>query len=295
MSFTIEQLSAAFKKNDTGEVRTSNYYRFWDMKENEHAVVRFLIDSDPTNPLGFMVEKLQHVLEINGDRKAVPCLKMYDEDCPICKVSSQYYKEEGKDSVNGRKYWRKKQHILQALIIKDPLPADSETGETSEGKVRFLNLGFQLYSVIKEAFDSGDLDVPPFFHEGGCDFIIKKSTTPDGRAKYDIGSKFARKASDLTPDQIGVADEFSIELNTLIPSHPGIEKVEAMLEASLTGGEYNAPSGAPTEGAEKKEPAASTSTPVAVDSGSTEEVAEFDDESSDILAKLRARKSKSAN
>ena len=69
-----------------------------------------------------------HNLEINGDRKSVPCLSMYGEDCPICAVSSAYYKAEDKE--NGKKYWKKKQHIAQALIVEDPLPADEATQET---------------------------------------------------------------------------------------------------------------------------------------------------------------------
>ena len=206
MALTLEQIKAAFKKQDTTESRPSNYYRFWDMKIGEQAVVRFLPDTNTDNPFGFMVEKLMHTLEINGETKSIPCLKMYEDNCPICNVSSAYYKDEGKGSVNGKKYWRKKQHIVQALIVEDPLPANPETGETSEGKVKFLNLSYQIYSVIKEAFESGELDEVPYFFEGGCDFIIKKTEGGD-YPKYDVGSKFARRSSDLTEDEIAVAED----------------------------------------------------------------------------------------
>lgn len=289
MALSLEQLTAAFKKQDTKESRPSNYYRFWDMKIGEQAVVRFVPDANSDNPLGFMVEKLMHNLEINGENKNVPCLKMYDEECPICKVSSEYYKDEGKDSVNGKKYWRKKQHIIQALIVEDPLPANPETGENSEGKVMFLNFGFQLYSVIKEAFESGELDQVPYFFEGGCDFIIKK-TENAGRAKYDIGSKFARRSSDLTDDEIALVEDQSVDLSTLLPPNPGYDKVSSMLTAALSGVAYSeegtsdsADASAPAEQAapqKEAEPA-----PPA---------AEFTEESDDILAMIRNRKNKSA-
>lgn len=290
MALTLEQIRSAFKKQDINESRPSNYYRFWDMKVGEQAIVRFLPDANSDNPFGFMVEKLMHILEINGETKSVPCLKMYGEDCPICRVSSAYYKDEGKDSVNGKKYWRKKQHIIQALIVEDPLSANPETGENSEGKVMFLNLGFQIYSVIKEAFESGELDEVPYFFEGGCDFIIKK-TDLGGNAKYDVGSKFARRASNLTEDEIALVEDESIDLSTLLPSNPGLEKVETMLEAALTGGSYDDGS------------TSSFVSPIVVtsDVASTTRVSEvketseeFNEESDDILTMIRNRKNKSA-
>ena len=294
MALSMEQLRAAFKQQDTQESRPNNYYRFWDMQVGEQATVRFLPDKDKNNPLGFMVEKLMHTLEINGETKSVPCLKMYDEECPICKVSSAYYKDEGKESVNGKKYWRKKQHIVQALIVEDPLPADQETGENSEGKVKFLNMGYQLYSVIKEAFENGDLEEIPYLYENGCDFIIKKSEH-GGRPKYDVGSRFARRSSSLTEDEIAMVEDEMVDLSTLLPANPGLEKVESMLEAALTGGTYDddddgTPAPAAAAPVSESAPAAAA-TPAAEPAADT---SEFDEESDDILAQIRNRKKNKA-
>lgn len=291
MALSLEQLTAAFKKQDTTESRPNNYYRFWDMKAGEQAVVRFLPDLNKDNPLGFMVEKLMHTLEINGETKSVPCLKMFGEECPVCKVSSAYYKDEGKGSVNGKKYWRNKQHIVQALIVEDPLAPDPETGENNEGKVKFLNMGYQLYSVIKEAFESGELDNIPYLYNDGCDFIIKKSDL-GGRAKYDVGSKFARRSSDLTEDEVAVAEDEMVDLATLLPASPGLEKVESMLEAALTGASYEDDSAGESTPAASATPATeSKDTPVPESKSSA---AEYDEDSDDILAIIRNRKNKSA-
>lgn len=295
MSLSIDQLRAAFKTDESRQSRPNNYYPFWNMKEGERAVIRFLPDKDPENPLGFMVEKLMHTLVINGENKSVPCMKMYDEDCPICKVSAAYYK--AKDDANGKKYWRKKQHLTQALIVEDPLPADSDSGETHEGKVRFIALGYQLYNIIKEAFESGDLDEIPFAYEGGCDFIIKK-TAQGQYATYAVGSGFARKASDLDEDQVAIAEDQMIELSTLLPNSPELEKVEGMLEAALTGEEYDG-------GTEKEAPAAKTEKPAKAEKPAKKakveepvaeaeeaekaEDGEFDEDVDDMLAQIRAR------
>jgi len=293
MSLTIEQLRAAFKKDENQQQsRPNNYYPFWNMNIGEQAIVRFLPDKNQDNPFGFMVEKLMHSLEINGENKTVPCLKMYGEECPICKVSSAFYKE--KDEVNGKKYWRKKQHIVQALVVEDPLPADPETKETHEGKVRFLNLSYQIYNVIKEAFESGELDDVPFAYEGGCNFIIKK-TKQGEHATYAVGSKFARRSSDLTEDEISFVDDNIIELDSLLPQNPGYEKVESMLEAALTGASYEESTGAASttstdssSTSDNDNSSVSTTTESSTTTSATED--EYDEDADAILAQIRARR-----
>lgn len=214
----------------------TGYYPFWNMKAGQRAVVRFLPDANDDNERGFLVEKVFHNLTINGQRKMVPCLSMYGEDCPICKLSQEYYK--AKDEVNGKKYWKKKQYMAQVLIVEDPLEADANTGETHEGKVRLLSLGFQIYNIITEAFKSDELEVAPFSYEGGYDFVIKK--TEQGQyASYAVGTKFMNKQRDLSEEEIGVAEEGLIDLSTVLPKNPGFDKVEAMLQADLNGEDYS--------------------------------------------------------
>jgi gp32 DNA binding protein like len=243
MSTAKERLAAlrgAFGDNQQGGPReqfTNKYYPFWNMKAGQRAVIRFLPDRDESNPRMFMVEKVSHNLTINGQKKTVPCLSMYGEDCPVCKVSQDYYKVN--DKINGKKYWRKKQYVAQALIVEDPLPADGETGETHQGQVRHIALGYQLYNIIKEAFASEDdpLDDAPQSLDGGYDFIIKK-TEQGEYSTYTMGSKFHSKQRALSEEELAIAEEGMIELATLLPKNPGVEKVYAMLNADLNGEDY---------------------------------------------------------
>ena len=282
MTLTLDQLQAAFKKADNdGSNLPSNYYPFWRMNDGDSATVRFLPDANQDNPFGFMVEKLMHTLEINGENKSVPCLKMYDEDCPICKVSSEYYKKE--DKANGKKYWRKKQYITQALVIEDPLPPDDTTNETHVGKVRFLTLGYQIYNVIKEAFESGELDEVPFAFKGGCDFIIKKSKQGD-YSTYAVGSRFARKSSDLTDEQLAVVEDSLGDLSDLLPKNPGIDKVQGMLEAALTGSSFD--DGSNDNGSSDSSDSEASSG----QEDSTSSESEGSDEADKILEQIRARR-----
>jgi hypothetical protein len=284
MTLSIDQLKAAFKtpERTEGANLPNNYFPFWNMKNGESATIRFLPDSNTENALGFLVEKVMHNLEINGDRKSVPCLSMYGEDCPVCAVSQAYYKAD--DKANGKKYWKKKQHIAQALVVEDPLPADETTQETHEGKVRYVALGYQLFNVIKEAFESGDLEDVPFAYEGGCNFIIKKSEQGE-YSTYAVGSKFARKESDLDEDTIANLD--LIDLTTLLPKNPGRDKIEAMLEAALTGADYAEDNSESKPVAESKRVAESKPTPTKT---TPEDDSELEAEADDILAQIRNRK-----
>ena len=296
---SLDELRAAFqrKENDGGSTGAGNYYPFWNLDYGQSAIIRFLPDKNEDNPLGFMVEKHMHNLEINGETKKIPCLKMYDEDCPICKVSSDYYKEDDKE--NGKKYWRKKQYIAQALIISDPIE-HRDTEESHEGEVRYISMGYQLYNVIKEAFESGDLDEIPFAFEGGCNFTIKKSKQGE-YATYAVGSRFARKSTDLTEDEIEFVEEEMIDLSTLLPEKPNVEKVEGQLRAALTGAEYKESTSNPWDENEDededevkpKKTSSKKKKPVAEDD--EDDVVEDDEfgesgEADDILTRIRSRR-----
>jgi len=231
---SLEALKAAFSTPEREErsSQPNNYYPFWLMKNGEKALIRFLPDKDENNIRGFLVEKVFHNLTINGQKKNVPCLSMYGEDCPICKVSQDYYKH--KDEVNGKKYWRKRQYIAQALVVEDPLEADKDSGENHEGKVRFVSLGYQLYNIIKEAFSGDELKSVPYNFEDGYDFVIKKSEQGQ-YSTYVVGSKFKNDPRSLSTGELAVVEEGMIELTTLLPKNPGEEKVQALLNADLNG------------------------------------------------------------
>ena len=240
---------ASETKENTGG-NNNNYFPFWDMPVGSRAVIRFLPDLNENNPRGFLVEKVTHNLTVNGQRRSVPCLGMYEEDCPVCKVSQDYYK--AKDEVNGKKYWKKRQYIAQALIVEDPLPKNDDTGENNEGKVKAISLGFQIYNIIKEAFGSDELEAVPYDFAEGYDFIIKK--TEQGQyASYAVGTKFANKQRALTDDELVAVEEGMVDLATLLPANPGEDYVRTRLNADLNGDDLEEGSGAPSKG--KKAPA----------------------------------------
>ena len=216
-----------------GGGKQNNYYPFFKMPDDSTARIRFLPDANEDNPLGFMIEKVTHQLKVNGENKTVACLASYGEECPVCKVSKEYY--DAGDKVNGKLYWKKKNYLAQAMIMEDPIIEKGH--ENAVGKVKIFSIGYSIFKIIKDSFESGELDVAPFAYEGGTDFLIKK--TKQGEfASYTL-SKFARKSSDLTEEEIEVADAGIVDLSTLLSKKPELSAVEGILMAALTGKAYN--------------------------------------------------------
>jgi hypothetical protein len=223
------------KKNaNKGPSGPSRYFPFWNMPIGQSSSIRFLPDVNTDNPYGFLVEKRMHELTINGNKYKVPCNHMYGEECPICKASQAYYKAG--DEVNGKKFWRKQSYIGQALVTDSSVPL-KEDDEDPVGKVKLVSITYTLYKIIKDAFESGDLDEVPFDFDNGYDFVIKKDQQGD-YASYTL-SNFARRPSSLGPDLEGVAQEGMIDLATARPKQYEMARIEAMLEAAISGAPYD--------------------------------------------------------
>lgn len=293
MALDINALRNAFGSGNRPQA-PSNYFPFFAMNDGESSTIRFLPDLDQDNPLGFLVEKRTHQLTINGRPKTVPCLKMYgNKPCPICAVSSQYY--NAGDSVNGKKYYRKIQHIGQALVLTTTVAPRNDGDEPFEGTVRLVQISPQIHKVIHEAIMSGDLEEDPSNFEFGTNFVIKK----DKQGEYSTYSfsKFAKRETALDPDTIEYVKTQMKDLSTLLPAEPPLEEIEALLEAEMTGGTVATPSRQPAQPSGESDSAAEAvaalqarraaqSAPVAEEA----EDEDGDDEMADVLAQIAARK-----
>jgi hypothetical protein len=273
MKMDINQLRAAFggneNKNENGSNYQNDYYPFWFMPVDSQAVIRFLPDANESNKMGFLVEKRMHELTINGQKRKVPCLYPHEGKCPICDASKSFY--DAGDETNGKKYWRKQSYVAQALVMENPIAVgegDQQLKEDPVGKVKLVSITYTLYKIIKDAFESGELDEPPFFFDGGTNFIIKKDKQGD-YASYVL-SNFSRKSTDLTDAEVEVCQENMRDLSTALPKPYTYEKLQAMLEADMTGTEYvdpdkqdNAGQAAPSQTPAETPAQAETSAPEA--------------------------------
>ena len=234
----LAKLNAAFDKkggsNSDGNANWKLFYPFWKMQENQTAVIRFLPDVDDQNPLMFLVENLTHKLTINGEEKTVPCLHMYGERCPICELSSRYYAE--KNDTMGKKYYRKKEYIGQAIVVESPI--DYDTAKL----VKLISFGPKIFQRIQAAFKSGDLEAPPYEFKGGYNFRLNK--TKSGQWADYSTSSFAPRATDV--DDAVIAQLELYDLKDYRTPSMSVEALEAMLLADQTGVPVPAQSAAPT-------------------------------------------------
>lgn len=292
MALDINALRAAFGTTNKPQA-PSNYFPFFAMQDGDQSTIRFLPDLNTENPLGFLVEKRTHVLKVNGRDKTVPCLKMYGHTCPICNVSSQYYNNG--DRNLGKKYYRKIQHIGQALVTATAV-VPKEGDDKFEGTVRLVQISPQIHKVIQEAIMSGDLEDNPCDFLDGTNFVIKK----DKQGEYSSYSfsKFARRSTPLDEDTIEYVKTQMKDLSTLIPAEPPLEEIEAWLEADMIGGEgpVTAATSTPRVDVSSDEQEAIAAlqarrqTNAAAAKPTVDEVDEDDGDMDDVLAAIAARR-----
>lgn len=237
---SLADLAAAFAQKASGEGSGNQqwklFFNFWKAPVDSVSVVRFLPDADEeNNPMSFLVENLAHELNINGKREKVPCLKMYGEDCPICALSQKYYDEKDPDHNEqlGKKYYRKKSYIGQVLVVETPIDHDQEQ------LVKLIEFGPKIFKQIQAAFQSGDLEEPPYELKGGYNFRIKKSKSGE-YADYGTSS-FSPKQTDVADDTIDAMQLYN--LSDYRTARISRDVMEAMLLAEQTGGAMPSSSG----------------------------------------------------
>jgi hypothetical protein len=242
---SLADLASAFaaKTGGGGDNSWRLFFNFWKAPTDTTTTIRFLPDLDEENPMGFLVENLTHELIINGKREKVACLKMYGEDCPICTLSAKYYDEKDPEHNQqlGKKYYRKKSYIGQALVIDTPVEHDAEQ------LVKLIDFGPAIFNQIQAAFKSGDLEEAPYELKGGYNFRIKKTKSGE-YASYQT-SGFAPKQTDVADDLLEAMTLH--DLKTFRTAKTSREQIEAMLIADQTGasmpegGDDDAPAPAP--------------------------------------------------
>lgn len=227
---SLADLRKAFDSKASTENSNSDwkkFFSFWKMPEDTTTIVRFLPDLNEDNPMGFLVENLTHELVINGERKKVPCLSMYGEDCPLCEESRKHY--DAGDEVMGKKYYKKRSYIGQVLVIESPFEYDAEP------LVKLIDFGPKIFKQIQSAFQSGDLENPPYELKGGYNFRIKK--TKSGQYADYGTSSFSPKMSDVGDDILENLELY--DLSTYRTKQISRITIETMLQAEKTGTRVN--------------------------------------------------------
>ena len=242
----IRKKLQALDSKSSGKFTNSDKTTFphWDAPEGTSATIRFLPDGD-TNNTFFWAEKQVIKLKFPGIKGQdehkevevqVPCMEMYGESCPILNEVRPMWKDASLEDT-ARKYWKKRSFIFQGFVKQNPINDDV----TPENPIRKFIIGPQIFPLIKAALLDPELTNLPTDYISGLDFVITK-TSKGGYSDYTT-SKWSRRESALTEDQIAAVDEHGLyKLCDFLPKKPTPEVLAVifeMFEASLNGEMYD--------------------------------------------------------
>jgi hypothetical protein len=234
----------------------NSIYPFWNLKEGQEAVVRFLPDGNPDNTF-FWVERAMIKLPFAGikgetDSKQtivnVPCMEMYGETCPILSEVRGWFKDPALEDM-GRKYWKKRSYIFQGFVTEDGLKEENRP----ENAIRRFIIGPQIFQLIRGALLDPEMDNLPTDAIHGVDFKLIK-TSKGGYADYST-SKWSRRERPLSDtEQDALTTHGLYNLKDFLPKKPSdveVKVIKEMFEASVDGepfdmerwGQYFKPAG----------------------------------------------------
>jgi len=224
------------QEQESRRTNATGFYPFFLMEDGKDAIVRFLPDANQENPDLFLIQNNSHKLILNGKETKVPCLSNYGKKCPICEASQAFYKQDGKDSKQGKYFWRKVQYLARVLVVEDPIkPKDGQ--ESYKNKICVITLNGDFYKKIMAACTSKSDPLPasPDDLKNGTNFIINKQKNGE-YSSYD-NSRFARNSSPISVD----IDESKdiVDLSTLLRQEPSYDELSEMLNCHLNNTPYN--------------------------------------------------------
>lgn len=200
-------------------------YPFWNIKDNETAVLRFLNDGNPDNTY-FWVEKQTIRIPFAGvkgehDRETivtVPCMEMYGKQCPIVTETRPWWNDADLKPL-AQTYWKKRAYIFQGFVVTDPL---NET-EVPENPIRRFIINPNLFKAIKTSLMDPDMEDNPTDFANGVDCRVSKSKN----GQYsDYTPTWSRKSRPLDETERAAVDQHGLtDLSTFLPKEPTPEEV----------------------------------------------------------------------
>lgn len=239
-----EKLKEQENRSSNAAIGDSAIYPFWNMKENESSLIRFLPDGNESNDF-FWVERLMIKLPFSGIKGQtesrpvqvkVPCMEMYGENCPILSDVRGWFKDPTLEDM-GRKYWKKRSYVFQGFVIDNPLKDD----ENPENPIRRFIIGPQIFRIIKQSILDPDMEELPTDYIHGLDFRLNK-TSKGGYADYGT-SNWGRRERPLSEKEKEAINTYGLyNLSDFLPKKPGeieIKVMHEMFEASVDGEPYD--------------------------------------------------------
>jgi len=222
----------------------NSIYAFWNLKEGDESVLRFLPDGNADNTF-FWVERAMIKLPfagIKGESESkqtivqVPCVEMYGDTCPILSEVRAWFKDPALEDM-GRKYWKKRSYIFQGFVVEDGL----KEKETATNPIRRFIIGPQIFTSIRAALVDPELEDLPTDYVHGIDYRMKKGSK-GGYADYSTSSWGRRERPLSDEEQAAIKTHGLFNLNDFLPKKPTdveLKVMKEMFEASVDGDPYD--------------------------------------------------------
>jgi hypothetical protein len=248
---TLAEIRAKLKESEGNKGNDGNrtggdnsIYPFWNLKEGQESLVRFLPDGNTDNTF-FWAERAMIKLPfagIKGQTESkpaivqVPCMEMYGESCPILNEVRAWFKDPALEDM-GRKYWKKRSYIFQGFVVEDGLKEE----QTPENPIRRFIIGPQIFQLIRSALVDPELEDLPTDFVHGLDFRLTKGSK-GGYADYST-SKWSRRERPLSDvEQAALKAHGLYNLSDYLPKKPSdveVKVMKEMFEASVDGEAYD--------------------------------------------------------
>lgn len=222
----------------------TSIYPHWEIALNATATLRFLPDGNSDNPF-FWVERdmvklpfagIKGKPEIKPLKVMVPCMQMYDEECPVLQEVRTWMKDPNLEEM-ARRYWKKRSYFYQGFVRESPF----RESDAPNNPIRQFIIGPQIHCLVLNMLMHRDLLESPCDIERGMDFTIKK-TDKNGYANYDQ-SYWTFKESALISTEREAVDVYGLgDLDTRLPPKPtadAVRVIREMFEASIDGELYD--------------------------------------------------------
>jgi hypothetical protein len=222
----------------------TSIYPHWEMPPNTTATIRLLPDRNTVNPF-FWVERdviklsfqgIKGQSEIKHIQVQVPCMEMYEEECPVLQVVRTWMKDSTLEDM-ARKYWKKRSYFYQGFVRESPI----HESDAPTNPIRQFIIGPQIHNLIRNMLMHEDLLESPCDYERGMNFTIKK-IDKNGYGNYEQ-SYWAFKETTISTAERDAIDIYGlINLRSRLPAKPNVEEVKIiyeMFEASIDGELYD--------------------------------------------------------
>ncbi len=224
--------------------RDPSIFSHWKMAVGATATLRFLPDGNEDNTFFWVVRDMIKLpfYGIKGKPELkqvvvqVPCMEMYNEECPILREVRSWTKDSGLEEM-ARRYWKKRSYLYQGFVRESSL----HESDKPINPIRQFIIGPEIHNLVRKMLLHADLLESPCDYGRGINFTIKK-TEKSGYASYDQ-SYWSLKESAISDDDHEAIRKYGLlDLSTRFPPKPindAVEIISEMFEASVDGQMYD--------------------------------------------------------